>query len=549
MAIGENIITLKEAVERYMAVSGRNSSSYRAQYLIRAVEIWKDIRNNVLKLPSAKWCRVDKTKLPYSVKLPSCASMFLSVGSDNNCDEYENYEQQDNMQITAYEETTDPVCDCDNSIAECVVATESTEEEIIIDSLPYTKTVETKISSNGDVCVKTIQPVQRFDSVGNPLFTEQKTFDFQLKMFVLLSSATPDLYKDAAVPSDIYFHYDAVDSDIHYFNGIYTSGVSMWDNSGIGDMFRAQFWHEDVGVSGYSNRGINEIGGNQADSQAAYDNWRSELEKHVYFELFDKKAIVVNSVEATHVSTVTTATEITHTVNLKITVPASSPDLDTIMLNSNSDNEWDFVGGTLVAGSGWQFSNITLTTAPHQIDSVKDVLPPVASVDMIETNVITCNLQVKECSCVEVSQENLEIIRSCCCEETYIKCKDLCDDYFKQPTKEGSLTKSAKGYFKYDEATRTIYLAGNVPSQVLVLYQTTGEAEGDEVMPNYALMTFFKGMNYINDMFSTSKNRFEKDDSERAYDGAKVELELSLPRNKFDINSWGNSPIEIFMKW
>lgn len=544
MSLGDSIVTITEAVERYMALAGRNSPSHKAQYLIRGLEIWKDIRSNILRVASHTWVTVDKSKLPYRAYLPKCASKFINVGGINNCDEFKSYGLFQGMHAVDYEEV-EP-CNCDESISECITTSESTEEIIEIDGEDYTKTVTTTVCSNGDVNTKTVQPVQRLDAQGNPVYEEQKTFDFAFDMLVVITAIDPSLYSDAAVPSDLLFHTDGVGSDIHYLNGMYSAGVSQWANDSIGDMFRTQFRSTDVGVAGYSNRGINEIGGNVANTQAAYDSWRAQLEAHVYYQLFTKMGIVVTSVEVSHVGTVTTASEITHSVNLKVTMPISSVDLDIMMLNSQSENEWSLTGAVL--GSEWQYSDIILTTPPHTITANKIVLPPVAEVDMVTTESLLCNLEVDACGCIVVSQENLEIIADCCNAETVARCTDICQNYFTQP-KESSLTRNEAGYYKFDEGKRTVFLYGDIPDQVLINHQTTGESSEDEVMPNYVLSTFNEGMDWINGKYSRTMQLREKEALRNSYWASKNELEGNLSRNKIDISKWGDQSIGIFVKW
>jgi len=76
MSDNNNYLTVSEALEKYMILSGNFSTSAKMQYMVRALEIWKDIRNNVLKTTSHKWVQVNKSVLPYRVDLPKCASMF-----------------------------------------------------------------------------------------------------------------------------------------------------------------------------------------------------------------------------------------------------------------------------------------------------------------------------------------------------------------------------------------------------------------------------------------------------------------------------------------
>lgn len=115
-----------------MAVSGNNSSSFQSIYLIRGIEVWREIRDEILKTPAHKWIRVDKSKRPYRVELPKCAQMFLSVGALNFCDEFKPFGKYNNMISTDYEEVE--ACSCDDEIKACIETNETTTEEVVIET-------------------------------------------------------------------------------------------------------------------------------------------------------------------------------------------------------------------------------------------------------------------------------------------------------------------------------------------------------------------------------------------------------------------------------
>jgi hypothetical protein len=159
-----------------------------------------------------------------------------------------------------------------------------------------------------------------------------------------------------------------------------------------------------------------------------------------------------------------------------------------------------------------------------------------------------CKLQTKECGCIELSQENLQVIEKCFCTEVLDKCKKVCNEKFTQPNDE-YLGKNKNGYFSHEEPNNFVTLYGSIPSQVLVNFKTKGDAEEDELIPGYAFMTFIKGMDWINSRYSKLMNRLEKNDYEKDYKSAKSELELDLPRNKFISSNFGNPTQNIFAKW
>jgi|694.fasta_scaffold00239_66 hypothetical protein len=334
-----NYYTISDALEKYMAISGNNSTSLKMQYMVRALEIWKEIRNDVLKFISNKWVQVDKSELPYKVKLPNCASMFLGITVKNKCDEYVSLSKWDNMPTTPYKDVLKK-CDCNDALKSCIESTEVTIEYVNIDAVNYQKVVTKKVYTNGDVYIETSSPYEKFDANGDTL----------------------------------------------------------------------------------------------------------------------------------------------------------------------------------------------------------------GEVDIVVDKQMICNLALKECGCIEISQENIKKIESFCCHETFLKCNQICNDELNQPN-EDYLSQNGTGYYSYSEPNRNVYLYGNIPSQVLVNYITTGESESDELIPNYAFMTFVKGMDWINSRYSKTMNRLEKREIEREYSASKSELELKLPRNKINVSDFNGSTKNIFMQW
>lgn len=340
----KNYLTVSDALDKYMALSGNTSSSLKMQYIIRAMYIWKDIRNNVLKTTSHKLLNVDKSVLPFRVKLPDCASLFLNVTIKNNCDEYVPLSNWQGIQINPYD-NSEVKCSCNSELKNCIESSEKTTETITIQGSPYTKTIKTKVYSNGDIYIETSTPHEKLDANGDNVLDEDRI---------------------------------------------------------------------------------------------------------VIENIIDKKMI--------------------------------------------------------------------------------------------------CNLAVKECGCIDATEKNLETIKSCFCEEVFNACKKSCNDNFKQPNDE-YLSQNDSGYFSYSEPDRNIYLYGAIPNQVMVNFQTTGEGEADELIPSYAEMAFFKGIDWLNSRYSQLTNRLEKRQLEDEYKASKSELELSLPRNKINVHDFNNPTKHVFAKW
>lgn len=166
----------------------------------------------------------------------------------------------------------------------------------------------------------------------------------------------------------------------------------------------------------------------------------------------------------------------------------------------------------------------------------------------IESESYVCNLDLKPCGCVALSQENMVKISGFCCPQTISLCNDLCTSQFNQP-KQGSLTLNSDGYYKYSEQDRTVYLYGTIPEQVLINFQTSGEDLNDEQLPLFALEAFYAGMDFYNSRYSKTMNRLDKREYSLAWADAKTQLELKLPRNKMIIDNFDNPSINYFPKW
>lgn len=155
------------------------------------------------------------------------------------------------------------------------------------------------------------------------------TYKFQA-FFQVLNAAFADhmSYGDTASLNNGYF---GPISDTHYYHGIYTAdGQSRWANRSIGDMFRCQFMYNDTGLSGLSNRGINEIGGFGATTSEAFNYWKGQFAEHCRYELQQRG---VES-EVTVEEFLTIDISIYKKIFVYVTVKTSDPYLSFLRVNS-----------------------------------------------------------------------------------------------------------------------------------------------------------------------------------------------------------------------
>lgn len=202
------------------------------------------------------------------------------------------------------------------------------------------------------------------NSLMQVLTYNSKKYTYDIWMQIISNTASTAFYNDSAASNDFYFNNI---SDIHYYNGIYSnSGQSKWNNIGIGDMFRAQFADTDKGLTGYSNRGINEIGGHTASSDEAYQHWKIQMEQHTLYEL-NSMGISAN---VNIVDSITQSNSYGIIKYVKLNVESSDLELDFIMLNSlaplysNSNvPEFDKYQGQV---TNWVYSDLLKTDSVHK---------------------------------------------------------------------------------------------------------------------------------------------------------------------------------------
>ncbi len=568
MALGENILTISEAVERYMAISGNNSPSFKAQYLIRGVEVWKDLKDNILKTPSHKWVRVDKSSLPFKAELPKCASLFISVGAINKCDEYVAFTRHQNMHTVPYKEVEQ--CSCGDDLKNCLESYKEKTEDVVIETAcsqridlndeagksrfyvgyidyfnPNTNAISKKTSnitanesnnSIGTVLTLNSFIVNGVEYVPSPV--QSLTTSFYDVM---------DLYYSLNVPDVIF----KVVSARNYLN----LSELEWNTTGfanVGWIIMIAPPGTTVLVNGIF-ADINQISpivplqiNNQAVSESEiFDKWT------IYPSISDIVATFDTPDGEQEIAMDDLPTGWTFSPSLyRITKPC----YDGYVIQSATlyDIPISFVADNI------SVSEILKKTTKTKVYSNGDVyietITPMAvlnsiggfsRIEMVTDSELICKLDVKPCGCIDVSETNLSTIGTCM-DSIFENCKAICQNVFTQPNEE-SLTRSDSGYFKYEEGSNWVYLYGDVPNQVLLNFKSNGEVE--ENMPEYCLNAFILGMDFYNSRYSRTMNRFDKAQARQDYWAAKNQLKEMLPRNRLLVSHWDNNRIGIFVKW
>lgn len=131
-----------------------------------------------------------------------------------------------------------------------------------------------------------------------------------------------------------------------------------------------------------------------------------------------------------------------------------------------------------------------------------------------------CQFDTKPCGCIKNTDENKELIKTHCgCLFNGCSAK-LCDTTFAR--------KYAKfGAIKIEDGR--IWITGNEAKQVILSYQTNGECKDSELMiPEYAVNAVIFGIDYRSKALAPGFDRYEKRESEKAWNRAKQELEEFL---------------------
>lgn len=158
--------TVTTLVEEYMQLSENTDDSLRLTYLIRGKHIWKDIRNNVLKIPSNQWILVDKSKKPFRAQLTKCCDLLMTVSVFDDCGKLVPLSSNESINIVDYVKLENK-CECNNEIKSCLESSEETiTETITIENTPYTQTTTKTIYENGDVFISTVGPITNCDEMG-----------------------------------------------------------------------------------------------------------------------------------------------------------------------------------------------------------------------------------------------------------------------------------------------------------------------------------------------------------------------------------------------
>lgn len=149
-----------------------------------------------------------------------------------------------------------------------------------------------------------------------------------------------------------------------------------------------------------------------------------------------------------------------------------------------------------------------------------------------------CKLDKKPCGCVENTEKNKTlIITHCGCFITSCQ-KDLCDPMFTKPYARFGVIKIQDG---------RIYIQGNTNKQFILSYQTNGDcADSELLIPEIAVDALIFGIDYRSKALAPNADRFEKRESERAWNKAKQELEEFL--NPIIVTEFMNAQMG-FSKW
>lgn len=529
-------MNLTEAVEYYLGVAGiEESDGIKKAMLLRAKVVWYDIRNNILRIPKSFWVPVEKRIKPYRAIVPKCLDKFYTIGAKNKCDEFVPFSVDESMLTEDYKETK---CNC--SPLDCLQTETTTKELITFTSDDYTPIPETEYykTTIHKVCGKDAKVITETPYIS---YSGKYQVQFELGMWILENTKTT--YSDSKTQFDTPNIHNNQESDIHYFNGMYSeSGGSYWGNSGISDMFRCQFIQNDIGVSNHSNFGVNEIAGHQASTSQAYTSWNNNLIQFIKKQLENKDYRVYNISFA--------ANGITTGVDYIIKRTLVTMEIDFvpsyILMNDLSTYEWNLELGTPYAG--WDASKITQKDNIHKFGIIHPYIIDAEILFDKKCEVICEDLETKECGCTKISESNLQAISENCTGDLVSKCTKICNDYFRQP-KTGYVSFSESGYFKFDQGKGIVFLAGDIPDSVLISGQTASDTEEEEEIPAYCLEAFIMGMDYFNSRYSPTLTPVEKRQRSVDYIQAKLKLEMEVPRNKILISTWDNQTINFTHKW
>ena len=162
-----NYTTLSEAVHRYLAFAGIGiGESEELQFMLRGVQVWKEIQHEILKLTVQQWIKVNKSTPVYFIELPKCCDKFINVGKIDSCKKHVVFSPWSGLPSVPMPECV-TVCTCNEGIKECIEQYEETTENITISAGTFPKTTKKRIYENGNVYIETSTPTDIVTSTGS----------------------------------------------------------------------------------------------------------------------------------------------------------------------------------------------------------------------------------------------------------------------------------------------------------------------------------------------------------------------------------------------
>ena len=176
----------------------------------------------------------------------------------------------------------------------------------------------------------------------------------------------------------------------HFYHGIYGTlngnPINLFNNTSFRCMFRHQFseFKADhitlsTGLKYHTNRGFNEIGGNDPLTLAAYYEWKRQLIDHVSIQATDQGFCTVCQIVDGNV--VDTTDRLIRNAKLIVDV---APDIILTSINTNNlsstigipstNAEWNFANDGIAskAISDWTYNDILLIDANHEFAATLD---------------------------------------------------------------------------------------------------------------------------------------------------------------------------------
>jgi hypothetical protein len=139
------------------------------------------------------------------------------------------------------------------------------------------------------------------------------------------------------------------------------------------------------------------------------------------------------------------------------------------------------------------------------------------------TQKILCKLDIKPCGCPKDTEENQQLITSCCgsflAVSKYKHCEPIIGDV--NDNGRGHVKMSECGnkiYYKPSPRRHEFYGTDKLPTHLLINYQTSGESCGTSVVvPDYALESMFFGIDHYTKRFNMAFTKSERDEAKYAF--------------------------------